>query len=163
MPAWLVRCLAAAMVLMPVTAVADHPAQGTDTRTGVPAVRVVVEPLGPRLRDNGVTREAVRRAVAAALADTGIPAEADDPARLHLRLDLRPATRRFMALSIALDLRQHARLERDPGKVISAITWTNGAVTPLAEGDYADVPARVARLVEQTFVRDFRAANPASD
>jgi hypothetical protein len=151
------------MVLLPAAGLADHPAQGTDTLMGVPAVTVAVEPLGARLRDNGVTREAVRQMVAAALADSGIPAEAGDPARLHVRLDLRRATRRFLALAIALELRQHARLERDPDQVISAITWTNAAVTPLAEGDYAEVPARVAELVEQTFVRDFRMANSAAE
>ena len=158
----LIRALViAALVGLPEAGLADHPTQGMETLTGVPGVAIEVAPLDSRLSRNGVTRQAVRRAVSRALDAAGIATDGGQhTARLHVRLDTRHATPRFLALSIELDLRQHVRLERAPERVISATTWSNAAVTPLREGDHGAVAGRVADLVRQTFIRDFRAANP---
>jgi len=153
--------LAAVLLLLPATAIADHPTQGLETLAGVPAVEVVIRPLDGRLAANGVTREAVRRRVEGVLREAGIATgEAEHGARLHVRVESRKATRRFLALSIGLDLSQHVRLDRAPEQRISAVTWSNAAVTPLKEGAYGEVPRQAAELVRRTFVRDFLAANP---
>ena len=163
MTGWLPRLAAAVLLLAAPPIPADHPTRGTATLTGIPSVEVVVEPLGGYLQAHGLAADRVRRAAASALEAAGIPTGAAEHAgRLHVRLDTRRASRKFLALAIDLELRQHVRLERPPERVISATTWSNAAVTPLREGDCDAVPARVASLVEETFVRDFLAANPSS-
>lgn len=163
MQRWLAMGLAAVLSLTAPAVGADHPTRGQATLTGVPSVAVAVT-LDDRLRSGGVDPTAVRRAVAERLAANGVPTGSSrHGARLHVRLDARKATRQFMALAIALELRQHARLERDPDRVISAVTWSNAAVAPLKEGDFRRVPGRVANLVARTFARDFLAANSGSD
>ncbi|HKJ70803.1 MAG TPA: hypothetical protein VKA55_03540 [Gammaproteobacteria bacterium] len=149
------------LAVLPAASPADHPAQGVETLAGLPGVTVDVAPLTGPLAGNGEAREAVRRAVAGALTDAGVATgPGRHAARLRVHLDARYATRRFLALAIELDLRQHVRLDRSPEQVISAITWSNAAVTPLREGAYGQVPGRVADLVRQTFIPDFLAANP---
>ena len=156
---WLSMALAVGLLLAAGPAYADHPTRGQATLTGLPGVEVAVTLDGP-LRSNGVTAAAVRRAIAKRLQEAGVPTGAErHAARLHVRLDARKATREYLALAIALELRQHVRLERAPEQVISAVTWSNAAVAPLRDGEFGRVPARVADLVVRTFVRDFKAAN----
>lgn len=155
------RLIGAALVLAAPASPADHPTQGPATLAGIPAVEVEVESFQGPLAENGVRPAQLRRAVVAALKEAGVPTgKGMDAAVLHLRLDTRQATRKFLALSINLTLRQHVRLERDPDRILSAVTWSNGAVTPLRKGTYEEVPERVAGLVARTFVPDFLAANP---
>lgn len=156
----LVRLVAAVLLVVPAVGGADHPGEGTGTLVGLPAVTVVVDSLGTRLQDHGVEAGAVRRAVRSVLEEAKLAAgSAGRAARLHVRLDSRRASRRFLALAIDIELRQHVRLERDPDRVISATTWSNAAVTPVELESTDAVPERVARFVERTFIRDFRAAN----
>ncbi|MFB6260738.1 MAG: hypothetical protein ABEK42_08660, partial [Thiohalorhabdaceae bacterium] len=121
---------------------------------------VVVGEVGPRLREHGLDREAVRRAVRSELEDADIPTESgENAARLHVRLDSRLASRRFLALTIGLELRQHVRLDRDPQRIISATTWRNGAVAPVKAASSTAVSGRVASFVSRAFIPDFLAAN----
>ena len=159
MQRWLSMGLAVVLSLTASAVGADHPTRGQATLTGLPSVEVAVA-VDARLRSGGVEPAAVRRALVERLQAVGVPTGSTrHAARLHVRLDARKATREFLALAIALELRQHVRLERAPERVISAVTWSNAAVAPLREGDFGGVPGRVAELVARTFARDFLAAN----
>lgn len=160
----LVRLVAAVLLVVPAAASADHPGEGVDTLAGIGAVTVVVDSLGARLQDKGVEAGAIRRAVRSVLEKARLATgAAERGARLHVRLDSRRASHRFLALAIDIELRQHVRLDRDPDRVISATTWSNAAVTPLGLGSTDAVPERVARFVERTFIQDFRAANAGAE
>lgn len=156
----LVRLLVPVLLLVPGVSAGDHPGEGPETLVGVPAVMVAVDFLDAHLQDNAVSEGAVRRAVRSVLEDANIATgHAEEAARLHVRIESRRSSRRFLALAIDLELRQHVRLERDPERVFAATTWSNAAVSPLEIANSDAVPERVGRFVAHTFVRDFRAAN----
>lgn len=142
---------------------------GRDTLRGLPGVEVVVEPFAPELDRDGLTVEAVRRAVDGQLRAAGVPIFASQrsntsPAQPYLYIavtGLRFDGGAAWALALQVEVRQSVRSAVTESRIVDAVTWDQHTVLVVPTRQLPSVREEITTLVT-SFVDDWHATHTAA-
>jgi hypothetical protein len=126
---------------------------------GIPAFRVVVEQLGPRVeKAAGLRREDLQAHVESRLARAGVSVSADAPALLYVNVAV-ACNGLTCAYTVALEVQQKVRLDGRPeaGPFVAS-TWSTGT-TGIAGRRVEGLRDRVREQVDR-FLEAYRGVNP---
>jgi hypothetical protein len=152
--------LIVALALAPALFAAGDGPLDRATLRGLKAVSVVVDPLDPELRKEGLSGPALQRKVEQRLQRAGIPVDANAVDFVGLRILGAQAKRTSVALAIDLGVYQAVVLVRDKQTKTATETWAvRSVVLSPPKQVYESSSETIDQLVDQ-LVTAYRAVNP---
>ena len=134
---------------------------------GLPGVQIVVKPINPDARRDGLDGGQIRSDVEAQLRKAGIrilapsgSSRSPDSPHLYVRIGAVKHPNGLYAYSTQVLLAETVRLERDPSIKVVATTWTTGGVAPVERPFLRDAVRQSVADKVGLFINDYAGANP---